>query len=162
MRKRTKIALGSLTAGVIVAGLVATQVSAHPGGRERGGPHGRMGWMGGAMLLDQIDADGNGSVDKAELDRFIDSAVQRADTDGDRQLSRDEFTKLLVEVTGPAQVRAFQFFDADGDGKVALNEVKKPADRFFDHHERDGRLEPMGGHRGRGPDGPPPPPPPRG
>jgi Ca2+-binding EF-hand superfamily protein len=116
-----------------------------------------MGWMGGAMLLDQIDADGNGSVDKAELDRFIDSAVQRADTDGDRQLSRDEFTKLLVEVTGPAQVRAFQFFDADGDGKVALNEVKKPADRFFDRHERDGRLEPMGGHRGRGPDGLPPP-----
>jgi hypothetical protein len=149
MRTRTKVLLGTAAAGVIAAGLFAGMANAHGWGR---GPGPMMG-MGG-MLMDQIDTDHDGKITKDELDGYIGTMFQKYDKNGASGLSQEDFAALLAEVTKPAQVRVFQFFDANGDGSITEVELRQPADRFFAAHEENGAIGPMQrGHHRRGPDG---------
>jgi len=106
------------------------------------------------MLMDQIDTDHDGKITKDELDGYIGTMFQKYDKNGASGLSQEDFAALLAEVTKPAQVRVFQFFDANGDGSITEVELQQPADRFFAAHEENGAIGPMQrGHHRRGPDG---------
>ena len=89
-------------------------------------------------LFERADADHDGKVTKAELDAFAADELKRFDKDGDGRLSLDEFQGLWLELTRPLEVRAFQFLDKDGAGKVTAEELQRPLDRLFQHLDRKG------------------------
>lgn len=143
MKTRTKIVLGTLLAGVLATGTFAAIADADP---DRGGwhgagfGHGRMGMMGGpgVLLFEQVDADKDGKVTRAELEAFRADRLKRFDRDGNGQLSMTEFEGLWAELTRPMTVRAYQFLDADGNGQVTTDELARPSDRMFARMDRDG------------------------
>lgn len=100
-----------------------------------GGP---MGGMLGRMMFDQLDADGDGRVSRAEMEAYRAARLQNADKNGDGRLDQQEFEAFWLEVTRPARIRAFQFFDADADGVVTAAELQRPSDRMFARMDRDG------------------------
>ena len=114
--------------------------------------HGRgMGPMGwgpagiGWMMFDQLDADGDGRVSRAEMETYRAERLRSADRNGDGRLDPQEFETFWLEVTRPMRIRAFQFLDADGDGVVGAAELQRPSDRMFMRMDRDGDgyLTPM-------------------
>lgn len=144
----TKFLLASLAGATIVAGvLVSSYNKAEALGRD-GRDGGRMermhgrGMFGppflGGMILEQIDTDGDGRISHAELVAFRADKLVRFDGGKDGSLTLDEFEGVWMEVTKPFQVRAFQFLDADGDGKVTAEELARPTDRLFSRLDRDG------------------------
>lgn len=115
------------------------QDEAAPGGYGmmggRGGMMRMMRMMGGGMggpgmmgaVMQQFDANGDGTVTPDELSAGLTKALKTYDTNGDGTLSLDEFAKFYATVTRSATVRHFQFLDADGDGKVTAAEITAPA-----------------------------------
>ena len=158
MKTRTKILLGTLAAGVVATTLVVGHAEA--GGRGWGGPHGgaggpggRIGWA-GDEVFDQADADKDGVLTRAEVDAFRADKLRRFDANGDAKLALEEFQGLWAEMTRPMQVRAFQFVDANGDGQLSDEEMRRPLDALVDRLDRndDGsvaRDELRGGRGGR-------------
>ena len=140
MQTRTKILAGAL--GILILGGggafgVATIAEAQGFGGP-GGPGGMMrGGMGMAMdLFDEVDANGDGKVERAEMDAFVKKELKNSDGNGDGTLALGEFQTLWLERTMPLMVRGFQFLDADGDGKVTEAEMERPAGRAFDRLDR--------------------------
>ena len=156
MRTRTKYLLGTLAAGALATTLVVGHAQAQ-GGRGWGGHHGGMGGPGamlGGEMFDQADTDKNGSLTKAEVDAFRADKLRRFDTGGDGRLALDEFQGLWSEMTRPMQVRAFQFVDANGDGQLSDDEMRRPLDALVERLDRndDGSIardELRGGRGGR-------------
>src|SRR5947209_11664069 len=165
MRSRTRTTLAATAVALALGGTALAY------GHEEGRGHGP--WGGHppgppvfGMLLDnlfeQADADHDGKLTKAELDAFAADALKRFDKDGDGRLSLDEFQGLWLELTCPLDVRAFQFLDKDGAGKVTAQELQRPLDRLFEHLDRKGQgfvtqdeLPGLGGpgrHHGPDPD----------
>ena len=148
-QRRRGRTLGLLAAGTaIVAGLAwagSGLADGWPGGGF--GPMGRGPGMMGTMMLDQLDADGDGKVSRAEVDAFRKARLESADRNRDGRLDQAEFEALWLEVTRPMRIRAFQFLDADGDGIVTAAELERPMNRMFARMDRDGDgfLTPMTG-----------------
>jgi hypothetical protein len=135
MRSRTEITLATVAALALGGTTVAY-------GHEEGWGHAPVPPTLGMPLLDNLferaDADHDGKLTKAELDAFAADALKRFDKDGDGRLSLDEFQGLWLELTRPLEVRAFQFLDRNGEGKVTAQELQRPLDRFFEHLDRKG------------------------
>ena len=107
---------------------------------HRGRHHGRRG-MGRAMMRDvfeQVDADGDGRVTRAEIDAWRTAQVARADTGGDGALSLEEFDALYRQFTRTRMVRAFQRIDRDGDGLIDASEIERRLERMIERMDRDG------------------------
>jgi Ca2+-binding EF-hand superfamily protein len=126
-----------------VAQPVPVAAPAVPGGPMGGGPMAAGGGMPGpgggeAFVLrhfDDIDADKNGQLSKAEITAWVEKAREQvrarieaqfraADTNGDGQLSRDE-----ARSGAPHLYEHFEFVDANGDGQVTAAELAQLSDR---------------------------------
>ena len=115
------------------------------GGRHmRGGHHGKHrhgGHGGGEMmrtLFDAVDADGDGTVTREEVDTYRASRLAEVDASGDGALSIEEFDTLYREFTRSRMVDMFQDLDADGDGVISAEEMDTRVSRMFDRMDRDG------------------------
>ncbi|MDC0657979.1 calcium-binding protein [Leisingera sp. SS27] len=94
------------------------------------------GHYGPKMSFEEIDADGNGEVTKAEIQAMKDAHFAKADSNGDGKLS-------LEEMQARANDRAahmLERFDKDGDGALSMDEMPQPrrAGRMFDRMDADG------------------------
>ena len=133
MKTHTKIAIA--TGIVVIGGVAIAGAGMARGGFGHHGGH----WGGGAraMLMEQFDANQDGSLTRAEIDESVRARMAAADSDGDGQLDLEEFQPLLVEIMRPKIVDGFQFLDADGSAAISLEELERPVERIISRLDRD-------------------------
>lgn len=129
MKKLTIAALVT----VVIAGATYTAMAQH----HRGGP---------GQMLEQVDANADGAVTKAEIDAHRASKFASADTNGDNLVSAAEFEAFSIaeRERKQAERRAKRFakLDANGDGMITADEHAaaddKRVDRLFERMDTDG------------------------
>lgn len=132
---------------------VAEQSLAHMG--DRGGYERSHGPRGGRHMAKRIferyDVDKDGAITKAEIEEVRTADFAAADTNGDGEISLEEFKAAFQDRSNDRMVRVFQRLDRDGDGIVTQAEVDRMANRMFNRLDRDdnGVVEKVrGGKRG--------------
>ncbi len=102
----------------------------HGGAMMGSGPG--MGMMGGGMasMMQDFDADADGSVSPEELRQGLLSQLEQYDADGDGTMALSEFQDLFLAMMRETMVDRFQDLDADGDGAITTEEMTAPADRM--------------------------------
>ena len=140
MKTRTK----TLTAIAIAAALGGTALAGVSYADHRDGGHG-MGFLeegplavSAMEMFDAADADGDGKLTQAEIDKLRNDLHAAHDADGDGNLSLKEFEGLWHETTRPLTVRAFQMLDTDGDAVVTRAEYDRPLAGIVKRLDRDG------------------------
>ena len=88
-------------------------------------------------IFDSIDADGDGKLTQAEIDRLRNERHAAHDADADGNLSLEEFAGLWHETVRPLTVRAFQMLDTDGDAIVTRAEYDRPLASIVEWLDRD-------------------------
>lgn len=96
-------------------------------------------------ILDTADADRDGKLTQAEIDKARDdrnAALDAHDSNGDGSLTLSEFAHLWRETMRPLTVRAFQALDTDGDAVISRSEYEEPLTSTVRRLERnaDGSL----------------------
>ena len=89
-------------------------------------------------IFDSIDADGDGKLTQAEIDKVRNERHDAHDAESDGLLSLDEFASLWNEVTRPITVRVFQVLDTDGDAVVTRSEYDRPFANIVELLDRNG------------------------
>lgn len=144
MKTKTKI-LTAIVATAALGGiaLVGASYAGHRG-------HGQdMGFLDKGQLavsamemFDAVDADGDGKLTQAEIDKLLDDRHAAHDANGDGNLDLGEFAGLWHETTYPLTVRAFQMLDTDGDAIITRAEYDRPLAGIVERldRNRDGGL----------------------
>ena len=146
MRKTTKALVG-IGVAVAIGGMALGGASlAH-----RNGGFGDHGDDRAAAMFDAIDAERDGTLSQAELDKAWEdrnAALVAHDADGDGKLGLEEFAGLWSQTMRPLTVRAFQRLDTDGDAAVSRSEYERPLagvperrGRRDHHHDRHHRHD---------------------
>ena len=139
MKTKTK----TLTAIAVAAALGGTALAGASLAGHRDGGHG-MGFLDKGQLavsamemFDAVDADGDGRLTQAEIDKARNERHAAHDADGDGNLSLEEFAGLWHETVRPLTVRAFQTLDTDGDAVVTRAEYDRPLAGIVERLDRD-------------------------
>ncbi|WP_119306779.1 EF-hand domain-containing protein [Cohaesibacter haloalkalitolerans] len=105
--------------------------------------------FGGAMMLQQFDANKDGVLTKEEVDTGFAAKVTENDKDGDNAISLEEFKNEWLKMTQNRMVRGFQRLDSDASGKITPEELKSHADAMFAFMDSngDGKLDQNDGPR---------------
>ncbi|UWQ78235.1 EF-hand domain-containing protein [Leisingera sp. S132] len=98
------------------------------------------GHHGAGMSFEEIDADGNGEVSKAEIEAMKDARFAKADADGDGKLTLEEMQAHAQARASEHAAHMLERFDKDGDGALSKDEMPQPrrAGRMFDRMDADG------------------------
>ncbi len=102
--------------------------------------HGPGGMRSEQMSFEQLDADANGEITRAEMTAHREARFAGADTDGNGSLSRDELIAAGDKRSAERVDRMLSRFDANKDGALTQDEMPKPRDAGdrFDRIDRDG------------------------
>lgn len=92
------------------------------------------------VAFEQIDADGNGQLTKAELATMGDARFARMDKDGDGFVTEAEIEAAQAERAKKRAGRMMRHLDSDKDGRISLTEMQSSdrAARLFDRVDADG------------------------
>jgi hypothetical protein len=140
MRTKTK----TLTALAVAAALGGTVLAGASYAGHRDGGHGMSFLDNGQLeisameMFEAVDADGDGKLTQAEIDKLRNDLHAAHDADGDGNLSLEEFSGLWHETTRPLTVRTFQMLDTDGDAIVTRAEYDRPLAGIVERLDRDG------------------------
>lgn len=145
--------------GVGVAALAASIVIAASPAMSQGMP-GHGGGFGGGHgdgrpflgFLEEMDADDNGAVSRAEIDTFNTARAAEIDADKDGQVSVDELQAFHDAQRKKRMGEHLAAMDADGDGKVTVAELQAASTWRLARFDRDGdgviELREAGRHHG--------------
>ena len=88
----------------------------------------------------QIDTDGYGEITQAEIKAHGEARFKAADTDGDGFLNADELTERTKMRHAKRANKMLDRLDTDGDGKLAMSEMKPRRDpaKMFEKLDKDG------------------------
>jgi len=93
---------------------------------------------------DQIDANSDGMVDKTEVTGAADARFKQIDTDGNGELSSDEFSQCVMRQSGQASAesdrdaKSYSSLDLNGDNQVNVEEFRDSAQQSYDASQRQG------------------------
>lgn len=92
------------------------------------------------VSFQELDADGDGQVTKAEMEAHRTQKFTTADSDGDGKLSVEEMQAAAQAEANQRVSDMFARHDADKDGFLTEDELPKPrrADKMFDRMDADG------------------------
>ena len=125
MKKLTIAALVT----VVIAGATYTAMAQH----HRGGPR---------QMLEQVDANADGAVTKAEIEAHRTDKFASADTNGDNLVSAAEFEEFAIAECERKQAERRAKLDTNGDGMITADEHAaaddKRVDRLFERMDADG------------------------
>ncbi|MBY6203212.1 calcium-binding protein [Maritalea mobilis] len=107
---------------------------------------GQMGMPGGMGMMVDLDADGDGLVAPEEAQSGLGSLLSEYDADGDGTLSIAEFETLHSALIRETMVDRFQHLDADGNGRIAAEEMQAPAAQMQRMHGLRERMMNEGGY----------------
>ncbi|HUF56797.1 MAG TPA: hypothetical protein VMM55_09595 [Thermohalobaculum sp.] len=113
-----------------------------PRGKRRMGPRGGaeradMRELRRAMrMIDRFDVDEDGRVTQEEVDQYRSDRLSQFDTDGDQQLTVDEYAELWADAMRERMVRRFQRHDRDGDGRITVAEFSRQSGDIVRMHDR--------------------------
>ena len=129
----TAIAVAAALGGTVLAGM------SYAGHRDGGGGFLDKGQLAVSAMevFEGIDADGDGRLTQAEIDKVRSDRHAAHDANGDGNLSLEEFAGLWHETTRPLTVRAFQMLDTDGDAVVTRAEYDRPLAGIVERLDRD-------------------------
>ena len=131
----TAIAVAAMLGGTALAGI---SHAGHRGGDGMGFlDRGQLG-LSAMEVFAAVDADSDGKLTQAEIDKLRNDRHAAHDANGDGNLSLEEFAGLWHETTRPLTVRAFQMLDTDGDAVVTRAEYDRPLAGIVERLDRDG------------------------
>lgn len=143
MKKQTMLAVALTTIGF---GVFAAPAIAEPWGKRfermehvRDGDRGRRGhadWING--MFESYDANSDGEVTQEEINTVRAERLAEFDTDGDSQLTLDEYQALWLDAMRERMVDQFQRHDDDGDGFVTVEEFGEDFARIVERRDRNG------------------------
>lgn len=141
MTKTTRYLLGTGALALGAAAFAGATLADGGWGRHHGlGHHG-----GRAMeFFEQFDANGDERLTQAEVDEVRQSRLAEFDQDGDGSLTLEEYQALWLDAMRERMVDRFQAHDDDGDGMVTAEEFGEPFDRLVGRLDAngDGELTP--------------------
>ena len=82
--------------------------------------------------MQAIDADQNGEITKQELDTFQQQHFSKSDTDGDGQISADEFQAAKERMQQERIQKHFERMDKDGNGTLSQEELQSKFQKYFE------------------------------
>jgi hypothetical protein len=136
MRHPSALSLAPRLALLVLAATAAPLLAQAPEGgqgRGMGGPGGGMG-RGGMDPVQRImsaDLDGDGKVTRAE---YVKSQFDRMDRNKDGVIDAKDFAEMPAEMADRMKDRVMRA-DANGDGKVTMEEYAASAGRMFDRFD---------------------------
>ncbi|MDP6644780.1 MAG: EF-hand domain-containing protein [Rhodospirillales bacterium] len=83
------------------------------------------GRFGGSHLFDAFDADKDGSLTQAEVDKARKDQFDKFDANGNGKLDLKEYQALWLDAMRERMVDRFQGHDDDGNAQVTLTEFQK-------------------------------------
>ena len=155
MKKSTKLAIGAagLAATIALTGVGLSNAHdrwsggeghrggsaayGHDGHGQHGGRHGKGRKM-MRRMMEQFDANADGSLTQSEIDQGRTEQMAKYDSDKDGNLSLQEFEALWLERMRPRMVDRFQNLDEDGDATVTSAEFLDPFANMVERHDRNG------------------------
>ena len=90
--------------------------------------------------FEQLDADGNGALSKAEIAAMGLARFDAADTNGDGLLSAEEMTAKAQQRIAKRTAAMIERFDKDGDGALSAEEMpqRRGPQQLLDKADTDG------------------------
>lgn len=148
---RNRSSMATQVAVAILLSLGSSALLAGPGGHHRGGA---------GPAFEQMDADDDGQVSRAEAEAFRQSRHAGLDANGDGIVGFEEARAFRQAKAEERARKRFARMDADGDGQVSMAEFNARSERWFERADRnhDGVIsaeerEAIRGHRGGRHDG---------
>lgn len=123
---------------VLATGILATAglgVAFAASGAKEGGPAGHR--MQGTEWIQRLDGNGDGLLQKSEIQAFLDTQFEAADADKDGALSQDEMRAQFAAMRDQRFEERFAALDVDKSGGLTAEEMKGRSPRMFERADAD-------------------------
>ncbi len=131
MKRVLTIAAATAVGAVLMAGLPAL---AGPAGEDTGGDSSGH----GARLLERLDRDGDGAISREEARSLGDARFGRWDRDGDGAVTEAEMIAAAQERVARRIGKVFARMDRNGDGRLERAELEAAGEARFERMDADG------------------------
>jgi Ca2+-binding EF-hand superfamily protein len=94
-------------------------------------------------MFEMLDVNHDGKLTFDEISSEYKRMIAASDVDGDGAISVDEFRRRGHMIMSVGAISMFDMLDANGDGKITLEEIQAPSQRWFKRYDanKDGNVD---------------------